>query len=66
MLIFSDRFYETVASMGFVKHLLVTYILYKVLIDKLVVFEYRNGLKIKLKKMCLRKRYSINTNKANV
>ena len=46
--------------------LLVTYILYKVLIDKLVVFEYRNGLKIKLKKMCLRKRYSINTNKANV
>ena len=31
MLIFSDRFYETVASIGFVKHLLVTFILYKVL-----------------------------------
>lgn len=29
MLIFSDRFYETVASIGFVKHLLVTFILYK-------------------------------------
>ena len=50
MLIFSDRFYETVASIGFVKHLLVTFILYKVLIDKGVALEYRHGIKLKFKR----------------
>lgn len=50
MLIFSDRFYETVASIGFVKHLLITFILYKVLIDKGVALEYRHGIKLKFKR----------------
>ena len=50
MLIFSDRFYETVASIGFVKHLLVTFILYKVLIDKGVALKYRHGIKLKFKR----------------
>lgn len=57
MLIFSDRFYETAASIGFAKHLLVTYILYKVLIEKVVVVEYRHGFKLKFKrKICSQKK----------
>ena len=39
-----------VASIGVVKHLLVTFILYKVLIDKGVALEYRHGIKLKFKR----------------
>lgn len=49
--IVSAFFYmKTVASIGFVKHLLVTFILYKVLIDKGVALEYRHGIKLKFKR----------------
>ena len=40
------------------KHLLVTFILYKVLIDKGVALEYRHGIKLKFK----RQKKNSNTN----